>query len=469
MQKSYEDIFQRKSDHIKPGLERMQAALTHLPQLKNHIAPSMLIGGTNGKGSTAVYLWNVLVKQGYRVGLYTSPHVVKFEERFVVNNQWATKGQILLMIEELRASLPNAVYEDLSFFEIATLIALLFFKENKTDVNVVEVGLGGRFDATNALDPVVSVITSIDLDHEEYLGSDLINIFKEKLGIARSKKPLILGSLKNLNQEKVQEIVAELNRSGVVVKRLEQDEREQASSESWFLEGEGKPKFLKFPRTWAAYPNFKKKAFLLALTAYREYLISQNNEEKNHHIDDQFIDFSAHNFELKYPNCYLGRFQHLELTVKSPELPQGKKASFILDVCHNPAGIKTLIAETRKSPWYLGVKRHGVLVSILRDKDYEAMLRLLASEFSPIVFFSCESPRALHLEKNNQSVLENLVVTENFTKALGVIQSQGFDQKSPVVICGSVYALGEVITAVNAYPESGFFKSLEPLLGEISL
>ena len=178
---------------IKLGLDTMRLLLGRVgdPQRSLRV---LHIGGTNGKGSTAAMAAAVLQRSGKRVGLYTSPHLVDFRERIRVNGCMITEEHVSVLVTRLRAVLNHDLNP--TFFEMATAIAFLHFSESDVDVAVLEVGLGGRFDATNVVDqPLACAITTIGLDHQEYLGQTEEAIAFEKGGIIKSGIPLVLGRI----------------------------------------------------------------------------------------------------------------------------------------------------------------------------------------------------------------------------------------------------------------------------------
>ena len=152
---------------------------------------SVLVSGTNGKGSACAILHSALVRAGYRVGLYTSPHLLDLRERIKLNNKAIRKGEFAELIEEVKESIKYAkaedlpIYEKLTFFEILTAVCFLYFSKKRVDLAIIEAGLGGRLDATNLTYPLVSVITSIGCDHTHLLGKSLARIAKEKAGIIK--------------------------------------------------------------------------------------------------------------------------------------------------------------------------------------------------------------------------------------------------------------------------------------------
>ena len=158
------------------------------------------VGGTNGKGSVCHTLAAILQAQGYRVGLYTSPHLVDFRERIRVNGKMISKKRVVEFVEDLKASLLEGRLEGgYSFFELATALAFKYFEEQKVDFAVIEVGLGGRLDCTNIITPILSVITNISFDHVQFLGDTLPKIASEKAGIIKPGIPVCIGE--NINPE----------------------------------------------------------------------------------------------------------------------------------------------------------------------------------------------------------------------------------------------------------------------------
>ncbi|MBI2227835.1 MAG: bifunctional folylpolyglutamate synthase/dihydrofolate synthase [Deltaproteobacteria bacterium] len=186
-------IYNLRGGVIDLRLDRMERALA----LFNHpekTFPSFHIAGTNGKGSTAAMLHRILCLGGYRTALYTSPHLVSFTERIRIGDQEISPDEVVALAEEVwRRTLTADVA--LTFFEFVTVMAFVYFARQGVDVAVVEVGLGGRLDATNLVTPVVSMITTISKDHEVYLGSDLRSIAREKAGIIKAEVPVVVGAL----------------------------------------------------------------------------------------------------------------------------------------------------------------------------------------------------------------------------------------------------------------------------------
>jgi dihydrofolate synthase/folylpolyglutamate synthase len=180
---------------IKLGLDTIKSLLDRIDR-PDRGYPTFHIGGTNGKGSTAAMVASMLQAGGYRVGLYTSPHLVDFRERIRVDGELMTPDAVVDWTERLHAAMGETL--DPTFFEFTTAMAFGYFAEMSVDVAVIEVGMGGRFDATNVLTPLVSVITNVTLDHEAYLGRTIPAIAFEKAGIIKPHVPVVLG---NVNSE----------------------------------------------------------------------------------------------------------------------------------------------------------------------------------------------------------------------------------------------------------------------------
>lgn len=182
-------LFAARSTKEK-SLQGMQDACKKLNSPEKSF-PSIHIAGTNGKGSVATKIAKTLEFSGYKVGLFTSPHIEHFEERIQINGTCITKEEVVLRMQKIFS------FEGLSFFEMATLLCFLYFCEKKVDVAVLEVGLGGRVDATNVASTILSIITSIGLDHTVELGSTLEQIAGEKAGIIKRNAPVVLGPKAN--------------------------------------------------------------------------------------------------------------------------------------------------------------------------------------------------------------------------------------------------------------------------------
>lgn len=198
---------------IDMGLDRVREIAERM-QLIKPAKKVILVAGTNGKGSTVTYCSHILSASGYKVGSYMSPHLYIYNERVKINNEFVSDADLIESFEKIEESRQATL---LTYFEFGTLSALYLFKKYNVDCAVIEVGLGGRLDATNIVDPDVSVVTSVGLDHQDWLGSDLSKIAFEKAGVFRSDKPAICGelSVKQSLIDHAQNIGAQLLNKGV--------------------------------------------------------------------------------------------------------------------------------------------------------------------------------------------------------------------------------------------------------------
>ncbi len=191
---------------IKLGLDPTISLLKRLgnPQ---HRYVSLHIGGTNGKGSTAIMVATILHAAGYRVGLYTSPHLVEFRERIRVNGAMISEERVIELTERIQSVVGPA--GPLTFFEFTTALAFQYFADERIEVAVIEVGLGGRFDATNVLDPLGALITNVECDHEQYLGHTLSSIAYEKAGIIKKGISVVVGPMADAPKHVIESFATE--------------------------------------------------------------------------------------------------------------------------------------------------------------------------------------------------------------------------------------------------------------------
>ena len=194
LSKSVDALFSRISLGIQPGLEVITALLESLGN-PHHELKVIHVAGTNGKGSVCAMIESVLRASGLKTGLYTSPHLFRFNERFRINGREISNDSLGELIDDVEAAAHRLETRPATFFEISTAMAFEYFKREKVDYAVIETGMGGRWDATNGVHPIISVITRIALDHADYLGTDLEKIAGEKAGIIKEGVPVICGPM----------------------------------------------------------------------------------------------------------------------------------------------------------------------------------------------------------------------------------------------------------------------------------
>ena len=174
-------LLEKLGNSKKPNLNKIKKVLSLFDNPQEKLSNCILISGTNGKGTVAKLLSDILTQSKYKVGLYTSPHLFRINERIQINNKEISDKKLDTLIGEVI----DTTNIQLSYFELLTIVSINYFYKNKNEINIFEVGLGGKYDATNVVKSKVSIITNIDKDHQEYLGNTLSSIAREKSGIVR--------------------------------------------------------------------------------------------------------------------------------------------------------------------------------------------------------------------------------------------------------------------------------------------
>lgn len=327
-------LLQLHAEEIELGLERVQEVAKRLDVLTP--APHVItVAGTNGKGSSVAMLVSILGAAGYQVGSYTSPHILRFNERIQLNAQSVTDQQIVAAFDAIEKSRQGI---KLTYFEFATLAALLIFKQHDLDVVVLEVGLGGRLDAVNIVDAQACLLTAIDVDHVEWLGSDREKIGFEKAGVMR---PSGLAVCSDLNPP--DSVINHAEALQVDLKVLGRDFSFVANTESWQFHAQQRS--LNLPR-----PNLAGEFQLQNAAGVVALLESQTALQ---------IESSAYTDGLKQV-IHPGRLQTLMLNHQA----------WLFDVAHNPQSVDALAKHLKSQ---LPTAEYLVIFSALADKDIKAM------------------------------------------------------------------------------------------------
>lgn len=470
-EQDFAKLFGKRPTTIKLDLERMRAAhlLLGEPALRT---PTILVGGTNGKGTTCAFLTQLLRHAGFKVGLYTSPHLVHVSERIQVTGENIDDEQIRLQWQSLQKRLPASLYADLTFFEVITLIAFMQFAASDTDVNVVEVGLGGRLDATNILDPLVSVVTSIGLDHQQYLGNTISLITGEKAAIARTGRSLFFGQIADGSRSSA-ESTAKMNayaKAHQVPLLVAGEDFVVAPGPKAAIELQLPGlKYLRLSLSAAmrAQPLFIQRNFALAVAVVYQLFA----EEKLPRPDpaqstETFLKTAVKGFpyaDQPWPATASGRFQRLQVQYGTAK----QRRELILDVGHNPDGIQALHdalminAAGSETP-----RRFPGFVSILADRDFNAMLDVLKGILDPIVLFRIDHERSWQ-QQQLAPAHQQLPFFGDFASAWAHAESH-FPKSSasePWIVCGSVLAVGDVLQRCQV--KLGTTPFGKPLLGHL--
>lgn len=343
---------------IDLGLERLRRVLGVLGWQRPK-CPVITVAGTNGKGSTVALLTRILSAAGYRVGTFTSPHLVRYNERITIAEREVSDASLMCAFERIdRARGENT----LTFFEFNTLAALLIFETAAPDVIVLEVGMGGRLDAVNVVDPDVSIITSIALDHCDWLGADVEAIGAEKAGILRPQRPAIFGA-----RDMPQSIARIASSTGTELHRLGEtfDWDRDDGTWNWSHREFGRLNALPFPALLGEAQLDNASAVLTALASLRERL----------DVPRAAIEAGLRTVRLR------GRFERIECG-----------ADWILDVAHNPAAANVLARSLAKLP---PREPRIAVCAVLADKDLAHIYAELRDCFDEWIVAGLEGARAL--------------------------------------------------------------------------
>lgn len=406
-------LFAQKAQGAKFGVDRMAALAAELGQPERAV-PCLHVAGTNGKGSVAAMLDAILHAAGWRTGLFTSPHLVQLGERVQVDRTPLTLGEITRYVAELRPFAERLVRADVdllpSFFELMTAMAFLQFTRKGCDVAVIEVGLGGRLDATNVVMPEVSIITSIAMDHCEILGDTLEKIAAEKAGIIKPERPVVLGRMPVAAEREIRRLAAE--RGSRVITVAENFGDDLARYPHTNLEGD-------YQRWNAATATLAARA-LAPRWKITEAAIARGLT----HVD------------------WPGRWQRVTLG--------GRLA--ILDASHNPEGAQVLdsnlahlIAETGRAPI--------VITGVLGVARARPLIEVIARHAAEIHFVVPQQPRAC-----SHAELETLVPSSYRGRVVRANVADLFPERDRcaaggpddvIVVTGSIYLLGEVMARLQ--------------------
>lgn len=385
------------------------------------------VAGTNGKGSTCAAIASALMSMNYRVGLYTSPHIVDFTERIKINGEQISGADVAKLTEFFQ---PEIIRLRATFFEATTAMMFKYFADNGIDYAVIETGLGGRLDSTNIVDPLVSVVTSIGLDHTEILGDTLEKIAYEKAGIIKQNKPVVV-NCRNDSVKKVFQSIAVRRNSQLFfvdeitsLKNLEMDIRGSTFDASVF--GEIYPGL----RVGLCGDHQVQNAMtaLTALSLLAKYGMSIYKEmiyEGLEHIQDN-----------------TGHRGRMEILSNDPLV--------ILDVAHNPAGIEALMQSLN----LIGKKKGILLFASMRDKDTKSMLNLLRQRFEKVILTELQTSRSLSASELNilsEDINLQSQVFNNSSEALRAALTQ-INNESFLLVTGSHYLAGEVLPSMDNEP-----------------
>lgn len=395
-------LFSQLPMYQRAGKAAYKADLQNTIDLDNHLSnphkayKTIHLAGTNGKGSTSHMIASVLQEAGYKVGLYTSPHLKDFRERIRINGEICTEQFVIDFIHNHQSFFKD---HQLSFFEMTVGMAFQYFKEENVDIAIIETGLGGRLDSTNIITPIISAITNIDKDHTAILGNTYSKIAIEKAGVIKNSIPVVIGEKKSYLKKLFTKIA---------------DDRE---SSIYFIDHRIKslPTDLKghYQRS-----NVRLASQIIELITSEHFIVSKEHLNKG-------LLHVAHNTGLR------GRYDVINQHPKT-----------ILDTAHNVAGINLLINQIKKEPF----RQLHIVLGMVSDKDADSVIKLLPQ--NAIYYISTPNiPRGMkknilssHLNRFN---LENTMfntVNEAFEAA-----KTAANYEDLILITGSTFVVSEII------------------------
>lgn len=375
------------------------------------------IGGTNGKGSVSAMLETVLIKAGFRVGLYTSPHLVRFTERFRINGMEIPKEKVVEILNEVMDVMDPD--EPPTFFEVTTAMALLYFAKENTDIAIMEVGMGGRLDATNVIQPVISIITNISLEHQFFLGNTLKKIAYEKAGIIKPGIDLITG----VRQKGISEYFKEICR--------------RRNSPFWTL---GENFFYRTKGSVFNYYGIKRRIKDISLSLRGGFQVRNASlaictmellNEKGFEIDDRDIAYGIS--KTTWP----GRVHVFQ-----------QRPYIILDGAHNPTAVRELGKVISREFDY---KRLILILGIMEDKDIRNMMRGIVPLADHVIFtrplYSRSAEPELLLNRA-EGLYRSSEIVGSISDAIKRAKSLAHSEDL-ILITGSLFTVGEALSCLD--------------------
>lgn len=400
---------------VKLGLENITNLLNFIgnPQEKLKV---FHIAGSNGKGSTASFLSSILMEAGYKVGQFTSPHFVKFNERIRINGFEIADEYVADFVEDLDSYITEFRP---TFFELTTALAFKYFAESNVDFVVLETGLGGRLDATNTVIPLASIITTISLEHSHILGNSLQRIAFEKSGIIKQNTPIFVGLIPSEAEQEISKAaVAKSSKMFKLNKYI-------IAGKDFVSIDIGRNNVKLYTTPLRGYHQLNNAA--LAILAVSKIIAEIEVKNILDGIDNVIINSGIS-----------GRYEIYE-----------QKPRIIFDSAHNPEGIDSFIDEYKKE--WLGYKKRVVIFSAMKDKNTLAMIKKIKNYFDKIYFTNINYERAATAEQLLEIAETADVNAEKLIDKTGFIKNfkNNYSKDDCLVVIGSIYLLGEIKTELR--------------------
>lgn len=405
---------------IHLGLARVKELCKALGNPQNNIK-AIHIAGTNGKGSTAAFLASILIEQGYKVGVFNSPYLLKYNEMYKVNNVEITDEKLGSLTEKMQIALNSySLKEEPTQFEVFTAMAFQYFSAESVDFAIIETGVGGREDSTNIINPILSVITSISYDHIGLLGSDILNIAKAKAGIIKSKVPVVCYPNSN-DILKVISDEANVKKSKLIT--IQDDyvnligiDKADTISQNFTLKLQNK--------TFSLNTSLLGRHQLLnaAVAINAAFAIS----ELGYKISEEAIESGV--IKARWPLRF-------EVVSNNPLV--------IIDGAHNEDGIRGL-KKTLKE--YIGRDKVKLILGVLKDKEVEKIVKEIISVAESVYCIEPDNERAMRAVELCDIVKQNNCMASAYNSYEAALMAAKSDCTSDgvILVCGSLYLAGKM-------------------------
>jgi dihydrofolate synthase/folylpolyglutamate synthase len=377
------------------------------------------VAGTNGKGSVSHMLASIFQKAGYKTGLYTSPHLYDFRERIKINGEFISEDAVVSFTNEIK---PYIEEIDPSYFEITVVMAFNYFRKEKTEIAIIETGLGGRLDSTNIINPEISIITNIGFDHIQLLGNTLDKIAYEKAGIIKENTPVIIGE-RNSETEPVFIGIAQEKKAPILFSEdLFEIVSHQLANNILQIIVEEKSTELERSFNLDLLGLYQKNNLLTVLTACKEL------KKKGWILTDDSIKTGLES--VKSTTGFQGRW---EIVKENP--------SIVLDVAHNEDGIKSVLRQLNE----ISFTNLHIVTGMVKDKDIDAAVKLLPKDAS-YYFTNASIPRALPCKELQEIAAKEGLIGNCYLNVDAAISAAKLNanENDLILVCGSVFIVGEV-------------------------
>lgn len=397
---------------IKPGLQRT-LLLSERAGNPHKLFRSIHVAGTNGKGTVSSLIASTLKEAGYVTGLYTSPHLVDFNERIQINGLMISDEKIVEYLEPL---IEMAYEIEATFFEITTVMAFMYFAESSVDIAVIETGMGGRFDSTNILDSELAVITEVSIDHSEYLGNSIQEIAEEKAGIIKINKPVLIGC----KNDKAREIIIE--------------RANEKNAQIHLLNQKSVPRKFDLHDDFSMMFKINNISFQAPISGEHQLVNAKIAYDAIKLFDPKIDDFTL----------IIGFKRLIQNTNLHGRLERISKSPFILiDVAHNLDSAKRLTETILKSS--INNEKLIVVFAVMKDKNSTEILKELV-KLSPVIYLTRpKTERAMDLQSLTKQAFDvGFKIVQTFEDSENAFEkTKKSDAK--YLICGTFFLIGEFL------------------------